>query len=207
MAVTIGNIRFISDASTDINSTIIIITAVISIVITVLILIIILAVLKCLKTNAHCCSSPSDKDKPFINEAVSMYASPAYGTHQVFAEPGLDHLYEPIDEEMTTALQDTACAAGDEVDADGYLKMRSNCEAVNQTFIEGSAGNGSSQVVAVDNPELIAPINGRLTQEREFHNVPLASDNTAQLDDQKEAGAHDDDSGYVKRYNILTSAP
>ena len=123
MAVTIGNIRYINDASTDaINSTIIIVTAVISIVITALtMIIIILAVLKCLKTNAHCCSSPSDKDKTFINEAVNMYASPAYSTHQVFAEPGLDHLYGPIDDEITTTLQDTVCTAGDEVDADGYI--------------------------------------------------------------------------------------
>ena len=37
-----------------------------------------------------------------------MYASPAYGTHQVFAEPGLDHLYERINDEMTTTLQDTS---------------------------------------------------------------------------------------------------
>ena len=200
MAVTIGNIRFINDTSTDaINSTIIIVTAVISIVITALTMIIVLAVLKCLKTNAHCCSSTSDKDKACINEAINMYASPAYGNHQVFAEPGLDHLYEPIDDEMTTALQDTACAAGDEVDADGYLKMKSNCEAVDQTVIEGTVGTGSSQqVAAVNNPEVIDPINGRLTQKREFHNMPLASDNTAKLGDPKKAGAHnDDDSGYV----------
>ena len=42
---------------------------------------------------------------------VNMYASPAYGTHQVFTEPGLDHLYEPIVElyeEEDTAVQDTA---------------------------------------------------------------------------------------------------
>ena len=32
------------------------------------------------------------------NSDVSLCASPAYGTHQVFTEPGLDHLYEPIDE-------------------------------------------------------------------------------------------------------------
>ena len=174
-------------------------TAVISIAVSILMLIIILTVLKCLKTNVHCCSSTLDKDKAFINEAVNMYASPAYGTHQVFAEPGLDHLYEPIDDEMTTTLQDTVCTAGDEVDADGYLKMKSNCEAVDQTVIEVTVGTGSSQqVVAVDNSEVIDPINGRLTQKREFHNVPLASDNTAQLGDPKEAGAHnDDDSGYV----------
>ena len=35
-------------------------------------------------------------NKDFANDA-SMYSSPAYGTHQVFAEPGLDHLYESTD--------------------------------------------------------------------------------------------------------------
>ena len=63
------------------------------------------------------------------NTDVNMYASPAYGTHQVLTEPGLDHLYEPIDEyceeEITTlTLQDTASPVDDDkIDADGYLKM------------------------------------------------------------------------------------
>ena len=193
---TIGNIRFISDGNTDgVNSNIIIVTAVISIAISILILVVILATVKCLKTRAHCCSSPSDKEKPFTNEAVNMYASPAYGTHQVFTEPGLDHLYERIDDEMTTTLQDTACGAGDEVDVDGYLKMRSHSEAV----IEGGMGtSGTQQVAAISNPELVKPINEQLTQEREFHNVPLASDNMPQGDDPQETDAHNDDgSDYV----------
>ena len=29
-----------------------------------------------------------------------MYASPAYGTHQFFSEPGLDHLYESINDNI-----------------------------------------------------------------------------------------------------------
>ena len=192
----IGNIRFISDSNTnDVNSTIIIVTAVISIAISILILLVILAIVKCLKTCAHCCSSPSDKEKPFTNEAVNMYASPAYGTHQVFAEPGVDHLYERIDDKMTTTLQDTACGTGDEVDTDGYLKMRSHSEAV----IEGGVGTSSTQeVAAISNLELIKPINEQLTQEREFHNVPLASDNMPQGDNPQETDAHNDnDSDYV----------
>ena len=109
MGVTIGNIKSISDANTDnISYTIIIVTAVISIAISIPILLLILATVKCLKTRARYCSSPSDKEKPFTNEAVNMYASPAYDTHQVFAEPGLDHLYERINDEMTTTLQDTS---------------------------------------------------------------------------------------------------
>ena len=124
-----------------------------------------------------------------------MYASPAYGTHQVFAEPGLDHLYEHINEEVTTTLQDTACTARDEIDADGYLNMRSHCEAV----IEVGVGTSNTQeVAAISSPELVKPINKRLTQEREFHNVPLDSDNMPQGDDPQETDAHnDDDSDYV----------
>ena len=40
---------------------------------------------------------------------VRMYASPAYGTHQAFSEPGMDHLYDWIDQshkEKSTTLQD-----------------------------------------------------------------------------------------------------
>ena len=40
---------------------------------------------------------------------IYIYIYPAYGTHQVFTEPGLDHLYDRIDEsyrEKSTTLQD-----------------------------------------------------------------------------------------------------
>jgi len=60
-----------------------------------------------------------------------MYASPAYGTHHVFTEPGLDHLYEPIDElyeEKSTTLQDAPAGNDDETDAEGYLKWKSSCK-------------------------------------------------------------------------------
>ena len=81
------------------------------------------------------------------NTGVSMYASPAYGTHQVFMEPGLDHLYEPIDkycEENTTTLKDTTSPASDddEIDAEGYLKMKPSCEVIDQATTES--------IVAVD---------------------------------------------------------
>ena len=77
------------------------------------------------------------------NTGVSMYASPAYGTHQVFTEPELDHLYEPIDkycEENTTTLKDTTSPANDddEIDAEGYLKMKPSCKVVDQATTESS---------------------------------------------------------------------
>ena len=169
MDIIIGNIRFISDELDDINSTIIIITTVISIALTILTMIIILKVLKCLKTYTHCRSSPSDKEKPSTNKPVSMYTSPPYST-RVFAEPGLDHVYDSIDDdEMTTALQDTTCTADDEVDADGYLRMRSYSEGGNQTIVEGSESNSNTQQAAViSNPQ---PVNGGMTQMGEFYNV------------------------------------
>ena len=172
MGVTIGNIRFISDGDTnDISYTIIIVTAVISIAFSILILVVILATVKCLNMELQVhYSSPSDNARPFISEAVNMYPSPAYGTHQVFAEPGLDHLYERIDDKMTTTLKDTACAADDEIDADacGYLKFKSNCEVANQALIED---HSNTQLVgAIGNPEL------GLKQEREIHTVPFTSD-------------------------------
>ena len=82
------------------------------------------------------------------NTDVNMYASPAYGTHQVFTEPGLDHLYEPIDGlyvEENTTVQDTALPADDnEVDAEGFLKMTSFDEIVDQAVTEGNVDDTGS---------------------------------------------------------------
>ena len=88
------------------------------------------------------------------NADINMYASPAYGTHHVFSEPGMDHLYEPIHadylhEEESTTLQDaTPAAANDEeTDVDGYLKMKSSSEVVDQAVTEGSVGNTESHTM------------------------------------------------------------
>ena len=82
------------------------------------------------------------------NTDVNMYASPAYGTHQKFTEPGLDHLYEPIDElyeEENTTVQDTDPPADDnEVDAEGYLKMTSFGEVDDQAVTEGNVDDTGS---------------------------------------------------------------
>ena len=42
---------------------------------------------------------------------------------------------------MTTTLKDTIAtlAAGDEIDAGGYLKLRSNCEVASQAVNEDSS--------------------------------------------------------------------
>ena len=82
------------------------------------------------------------------NTDVNMYGSPAYGTHQVFTEPGLDHLYEPIDElyeEENKTLQKTAPSADDnEVDTEGYLKMMSSVGVDDQAVTEGNVGDTGS---------------------------------------------------------------
>ena len=44
----------------------------------------------------------SSSDDAISASDVVMYSSPAYGTHQVFSEPGLDHLYESIDDYQLT---------------------------------------------------------------------------------------------------------
>ena len=93
-----------------------------------------------------CCEKKSRKQAIAFtdNTDVSMYSSPAYGTHQVFTEPGLDHLYEPIDElyeEKSTTLQDTVPPVDDdENDAEGYLKMKPSCE-VDEAVPEGDVGS------------------------------------------------------------------
>jgi len=70
-------------------------------------------------------------------DGINMYSSPAYGTHQVFSEPGMDHLYEPIDDgvlEKSTKLDDKL---QDEIDSEGYLHMVKSDEA--------SAQNGTTE--------------------------------------------------------------
>ena len=83
---------------------------------------------------------------------VNMYSSPAYGTHQVFSEPGTEHLYERIDElrnEVSTTFQETATVIADdkESDVDGDLKMKSSCEDDDKSITEGniqcSTGNNN----------------------------------------------------------------
>jgi len=119
LSTTIGNIKFMETNSSTTNI-FIIVTAVISTGLSI-ILMLIITILAFKYLKGHC---NFNKTKSFTNETVNMYASPAYGTHHVFIEPGLDHLYEPIDEERSTTLQDAPAANGDDTDADSYLKMK-----------------------------------------------------------------------------------
>ena len=146
---TVGRLHYSSDTATnptdsdtfEITITTIIILCLIAAVIALIILVVIIII---------CIVIKKSKKKQSIaftgNTDVNMYASPAYGTHQVFTEPGLDHLYEPIDglyEEEATKLQDTASPENDdnEIDAEGYLKMKPSCEVVDQTITESSVAS------------------------------------------------------------------
>ena len=62
-------------------------------------------------------------------------------------------------------------ADDNEVDAEGYLKMRSSGEVVDQAVNEGNVGDsGTQQTVTVNNPKLV---DGGLREE--CQNLPLAS--------------------------------
>ena len=69
-----------------------------------------------------------------------MYASPGYGTHQAFTEPGLDHLYDQADEshlvKSITSHYASTLYIDDKADVDGYLRMNPSFEVNQQTVTE-----------------------------------------------------------------------
>ena len=167
---TVGRLRYSSDTganptasdTSEISTTTIAILCVIAAVMAFIILSIIVII---------CVVKKKSKKKQSIaftgNTDVNMYASPAYGTHQVFTEPGLDHLYEPIDdfrEEITTTLQDTTSPADDDkIDTEGYLKMNPSCEVIDQAATEGNecdtgshSGSSEEYIHAADDEDHIS---------------------------------------------------
>jgi len=121
-----------STTDTTATTTIIIAAIVTVVVILIIVLIVVIICVACNKSKKTTIAFTGNTD-------VSMYASPAYGTHHVFIEPGLDHLYEPIDElyeENSTTLQDAPAANDDETDTEGYLKMNPSCEIADQLVTE-----------------------------------------------------------------------
>ena len=134
---------------------IIIITAILLFgIITIVIIIISFCIVK--KKSRKPTSSFSDNAAD-----INMYASPAYGTHHVFAESGMDHLYEPIHdylhEEDSTTLQDaTPAAANDgETDVEGHLNMKLSSEVVDQAVDQASVGNTESYTMNDTNDEYV----------------------------------------------------
>ena len=172
LIVNIGRIRFSSTSNNEeAELTIIIIIVVISIIIASLAMLIVIGgVFKRVRGYCHCSSSKSVTD-----EVVNMYASPAYGTHQVYTEPGLDHLYETIDDKrceestLQAATEEggidvdglritTSCEVDAETDADGHLKMKSCSD--NQALTGDNAD--TQQAIIIGKPKLTLPNDGRL---------------------------------------------
>ena len=148
---TVGRLRYLSDTTTnptdsdtfEITTTTIIIVcliaAVIALIILVVIIIICVVIKKSKKRQSIALTGSTD---------VNMYASPAYGCRQVFTEPRPDHLYKPIDEsheENTTLLLYTASPGNDdnEINAEGYLKMKPSHEVADQAITESSMVSGT----------------------------------------------------------------
>ena len=92
---TVGSIQYHTSDSSNIflSLSLIIPTSIIIIVVITLPLIILTCVVVWYRRKHH-----SSSDDAISASDVVMYSSPAYGTHQVFSEPGLDHLYESIDD-------------------------------------------------------------------------------------------------------------
>ena len=127
---TVGSLHYSTDmtaTASDTISTTIIILSVITTVMAFIIILLIIVILHIVIKKAKATNKPSAKFTG--NTDVSMYASPAYGAHQVFIEPGLDHLYEPIDE---------FCEDDNGIDTEDSLKMNPSCEVVDQATNEGN---------------------------------------------------------------------
>ena len=148
---TVGRLRYSSDTAAnptasdtfEITTTTIIIFCLIAAVIALIILVVIIIICVVIKKSKkkQCVAFTGNTD-------VNMYACPAYGTHQAFTEPRPDHQYKSIDEsheENTTPLLDTASPGNDdnEIDAEGYLKMKPSCEVVDQAITESSVVSGT----------------------------------------------------------------
>ena len=129
---SVGRLRYSTDiiataSDTSEISTTTVILSVITTVMAFIIILLVIVILHIVIKKVKATNKPSAKFTG--NTDVSMYASPAYGTHQVFTEPGLDHLYEHIDE---------FCEDDNGIDTEDSLKMNPSCEVVDQATNEGN---------------------------------------------------------------------
>ena len=141
---TVGSLQYISDTSdptsdtsattsdTTETTTIILVFAAIATVMVLIIILLVIAIICIVRKKTKKKSTTAFTD----NTGVHMYASPAYGTHQIFTEPGLDHLYEHIDE---------YCKDDNGIDTEGYLKMNPSCKVADHATTKGNDGNTESQ--------------------------------------------------------------
>ena len=95
-------------SSGSVDSTIIIIIA-LALTVVVLIALFLSTILIFYIRKSYSKSKPT-KTVPYttMDTDINMYTSPAYGTHHVFSEPGLDHLYDRIDDEFMDKIIQSA---------------------------------------------------------------------------------------------------
>ena len=158
---SVGGLHYSSDAgvnpttfdtSETTTASIIIFAAIATVIVLIIILLVIVIV---------CGIKKKTKKRQTIaftgNTDVSMYASPAYGTHQVFSIPGQDHLYDRIDapfKERSTTLQDPPAINDDETDVDGYHRMNPSCDqAVTGGNVDDTASCTDEYIQAVDDED------------------------------------------------------
>ena len=174
---TVGSVHYLSDTSdptsdtsattsdtTETTTTIILCFAAIATVMVLITILLVIAIICIVRKKTKKKSTTAFTD----NTGVNMYASPAYGTHQTFTEPGMDHLYEPVDKvhgKNVTTLQDTAPGTdNDEIDAESYLKMKPSCEVVDQAITKGSVvTDGCSTIIgSKSTDEYVQPLDNNL---------------------------------------------
>ena len=138
---SVGSLHYSSDAginpTTSDTTTTIIFAAIATVMVLIIIILLVVVII--------CGVKKKSKKRQTIaftgNTDVNMYASPAYGTHQVFNVPGQDHLYDLIDapfKERSTTLQDPLTINDDETDVDGYHRMNPSCEVIDQAVTGGN---------------------------------------------------------------------
>ena len=134
------------NSDTTVATTNIVIAAIVALIVVIIILSIIVVIICVVrkKSRKHTLAITG------TTADISMYTSPAYGTHHVFSEPGLDHLYDRIDDsyrEKSTTLQDPPQAEDDEVTID-YIKM--NPSVVDPTVTEETEVVDQEEAADVD---------------------------------------------------------
>ena len=147
----------------------------------------------------------SKKTVRIANETeINMYSSPAYGTHQVFSEPGLDHLYEPIDDatedleratelHVTTPIEDAVLEKStefndgpqNEIDSERRLKVAKSDEATAQN----DTSSITEEYLRMDREQL----------ENENHTTEACNDE----DNQSDTGYVNDDEGTAPYLRVL----
>jgi len=109
-----------------------------------------------------------------------MYTSPAYGTHQVLSEPGLDHLYESIDDcviqspqhegsqECQHNVKDTAEVIAYKIVEVASSDITSQCSAYTTTVSCGQVDSHKEHVSTEDEESLTGYVNDMCRDGREY---------------------------------------